>query len=110
MPRKAAAASGETGARTLEPRRSSRIKDLPRPVPVTRKAPAKSRAKKADKEKHGGEEEQTEELTFARGVKRKEPDNAEGNGAAPENGDEPAAKKVRILYARWISTLTLFTG
>lgn len=67
MPRKAAASSD--GA---EPRRSTRIKDLPKSEPP-KKAPAKPRAKKAD-----GEAPKS-------GKKRK---------ADEANGDEPAAKKV----------------
>lgn len=100
MPRKAAAvAAGELGEPAPEPRRSSRIKDQPKPVPAVKRAPAKPRAKKADKEKHEGEGEQTEEPKPARGKKRKEPETSEVNGAAPETGDEPTEKKVRVFYA-----------
>ena len=67
MPRKAAASTDGT-----EPRRSTRIKDLPKPDPP-KKAPVKPRAKKADGE------------APKRGKKR---------SAEETNGDEPAAKKV----------------
>jgi hypothetical protein len=73
MPRKAPAATD--GA---EPRRSSRIKDIPKPDPP-KKAPAKPRAKKADGE------------APKRGKKR---------AAEDTNGAEPPAKKVRF-YARY---------
>lgn len=65
MPRKAAAS-----ADSAEPRRSTRIKDLPKPD-LPKKAPVKPRAKKAEAPK--------------RGKKR---------SAEEANGDEPAAKKV----------------
>lgn len=68
MPRKAAPTTDGS-----EPRRSSRIKDLPKPEPP-KKAPAKPRAKKADGE------------APKRGKKR---------AAEETNGTEPAAKKVR---------------
>lgn len=69
MPRKAAApADGE-------PRRSTRIKDQPKPDPP-KKAPAKPKAKKADGE------------APKRGKKR---------AAEETNGAEPAAKKVRYV-------------
>jgi hypothetical protein len=84
MPRKAAAADGESAA--AEPRRSSRIKDLPRTEVAPKKAPAKPRAKKEVKEGEEGEKPK-------RGRKRKE--------APAENGEEkeekePAAKKVCV--------------
>ncbi|KAJ7888460.1 hypothetical protein B0H13DRAFT_889222 [Mycena leptocephala] len=83
MPRKAAAADGESAA--AEPRRSSRIKDLPRTEVAPKKAPAKPRAKKEVKEGEEGEKPK-------RGRKRKE--------APAENGEEkeekePAAKKAK---------------
>jgi len=68
MPRKAAATTD--GA---EPRRSSRIKDLPKPD-LPKKAPAKPRVKKADGE------------APKRGKKR---------AAEEPNGAEPAAKKTK---------------
>jgi len=68
MPRKAAAATDGS-----EPRRSTRIKDLPKSDPP-KKAPAKPRAKKADGE------------APKRGKKR---------AAEDTNGAEPAAKKVK---------------
>jgi hypothetical protein len=77
MPRKAAATTDGS-----EPRRSSRIKDIPKPDPP-KKAPAKPRAKKADGE------------APKRGKKR---------AAEDTNGAEPAAKKVRThtRYQRWL--------
>jgi len=76
MPRKAAAATDGS-----EPRRSTRIKDLPKSDPP-KKAPAKPRAKKADGE------------APKRGKKR---------AAEDTNGAEPAAKKVRSFahYRRY---------
>jgi hypothetical protein len=68
MPRKTAATTDGS-----EPRRSSRIKDLPKPDPP-KKAPAKPRAKKAEGE------------APKRGKKR---------AAEETNGVEPTAKKVR---------------
>jgi hypothetical protein len=98
MPRKAAVPAGESGAPAQEPRRSSRIKDQPKPAPPAKKA-TKPRVKKADKEKAAGEEDQESKPKSARGRKRKEPEASEAteaNGAAPEAQDgEPAAKKVR---------------
>lgn len=87
MPRKAAA--GATATTDSEPRRSSRIKELPKAVEeVVKKAPAKPRAKKA--EKVDGEEKPK----AARGRKRKEPaEDAEPNGA--DEAVEPPTKKVR---------------
>jgi hypothetical protein len=74
MPRKAPAAAD--GA---EPRRSSRIKDIPKPDPP-KKAPAKPRVKKADGE------------APKRGKKR---------AAEDTNGAEPPAKKVRFSAHYW---------
>ncbi|KAJ7779085.1 hypothetical protein B0H16DRAFT_804114 [Mycena metata] len=85
MPRKAAA-----DADAAEPRRSTRIKDLPKVDPPVKKAPAKPRAKKEPKE---GDEEKPK-----RGRKRKEPA-ADAEDAAEENGEaedgEPPAKKAK---------------
>lgn len=120
MPRKsssatAAAAAGDSGA---EPRRSSRIKDQPKPEPAKR-APTKPRVKKADKEKAEVSEDIEEKPKSARGKKRKEPEGAEANGAAaaPEGEDEqPPAKKVRapffllhidVIYTHLISSLLI---
>jgi hypothetical protein len=99
MPRKAAAPAGESGASAQEPRRSSRIKDQPKPAPAAKKS-AKPKVKKADKEKPADEEDQDSKPKSARGRKRKEPEATEAtetNGAtAPEAQEgEPAAKKVR---------------
>jgi len=88
MPRKAATAAGESGE-AAAPRRSSRIKEQPKEAPAPKKAPAKPRAKKADKE--GADKE--EKPKAARGTKRKA---AEEPNGAPEDGEAPAAKKVRF--------------
>jgi hypothetical protein len=99
MPRKAATAP-EGATDTAEPRRSSRIKDLPKPEQVVKK-PAKPRAKKADKDK----EEKTEDKDDkpkSRGRKRKEPDEPNGVPAdeAEDEGEEPPAKKVWFLVIK----------
>ena len=88
MPRKAATAAGETGD-AAPPRRSSRIKEQPKEAPAPKKAPAKPRAKKADKE--GADKE--EKPKAARGTKRKAGE--EPNGAV-EDEETPAAKKVGL--------------
>lgn len=79
MPRKAAATSTTTES-TTEPRRSSRIKDLPKPD-LPKKAPPKPRVKK-DKVPAGESAAEAPK----RGKKR---------AAEEPNGAEPAAKKVR---------------
>ncbi|KAG6878965.1 hypothetical protein C0992_006259 [Termitomyces sp. T32_za158] len=99
MPRKAAAAATEGSAEAPEPRRSSRIKDLPKPEPPTKK-PAKPRAKKADKDKQGEGEAKEDKPKSARGKKRKEAEAEEPNGEAEAEAEaeagteEPPAKKV----------------
>lgn len=93
MPRKVATAP-EGATDTGEPRRSSRIKDLPKADPVVKK-PAKPRAKKADKEKEAKAEDKEDKPKSSRGRKRKEAD--EPNGAPAEEGEEPPAKKVYLL-------------
>jgi hypothetical protein len=105
MPRKAAAKADNGSTDAAEPRRSSRIKDIPKPEPVAKK-PAKPRAKKADKEKDetAEGEEATEKPKSARGKKRKEPEEANGTAAAEapaadgEAPAEPAAKKVSATF------------
>ncbi|KAG5637065.1 hypothetical protein H0H81_005946 [Sphagnurus paluster] len=104
MPRKAAAAVDSTDA--PEPRRSSRIKDLPKSEPVAKK-PAKPRVKKADKEKEetkdaaaedGAQAEAKEEKPkSARGRKRKAVDepNGEAAGTDGEAENAPPAKKAK---------------
>jgi hypothetical protein len=107
MPRKAAAASTEA---TAEPRRSSRIKDQPKAEPVTKKAPAKPRAKKAkaaeaeaapEADADRAEEPAAEKPKSSRGQKRKadgedaEQAAAEVNGtdAPTEEGENPPPSK-----------------
>ena len=89
MPRKAATAP-EGATDNAAPRRSSRIKDLPKPEPAVKK-PAKPRAKKADKDKDEKGDEKEDKPKSARGKKRKETD--EPNGAVAEESEEPPAKK-----------------
>ena len=87
MPRKAAAATSEGEA--AEPRRSSRIKDQPKPEPAPKKAPAKPKSTKKAKEAEGsGEEAAAEKPKSTKGKKRPAEDDGEANG-------EPPAKKVR---------------
>lgn len=95
MPRKAAAAPAEGATEGAEPRRSTRIKDLPKPEPVVKKA-AKPRAKKADKDKEEKAEDKEDKPKSSRGRKRKEADEPNGAAAVEEagDGDEPPAKKV----------------
>ena len=103
MPRKKAvdanaeAAAGDGEKTTTEPRRSSRIKDIPKPATVAKK-PSKPRAKKT-KDADAAEGEGTTKKT---GTKRKAAANgaaAEGETkdeaeAAPAAEGEPPAKKV----------------
>jgi uncharacterized membrane protein YdbT with pleckstrin-like domain len=96
MPRRAATAQ-EGAADSAEPRRSSRIKDLPKPEAAVKK-PAKPRAKKVDKDKEEKAEDKEDKPKSSRGRKRKEAD--EPNGAAAEE-DEPPAKKVCFFGIRW---------
>ena len=94
MPRKSAAATEG------EPRRSTRIKDQPKPAAPAKKAPAKPRAKKAAAKAKAGQEEEEESAGEAkakagRGKKR---------SAAEVNGDDsgPPAKKVRLFVpSKW---------
>lgn len=97
MPRKAATSSDEHAA---EPRRSTRIKELPKEEPAPKKAPAKPRVKKADKE---GAEKEEKPKAAPKSKKRKADD--EPNGAS-EKEDAPPAKKVRYLinYIRNITS------
>lgn len=96
MPRKAAAAAGEDAP---EPRRSSRIKVQPTKPESEKKAPAKPRAKKADKE----DADQEEKPKSARGTKRKAVDEPNGAGEASE---EPKAKKVSFFLCAFAALLT----
>ena len=108
MPRKAAAATTAASDGT-EPRRSSRIKDLPRAEPVVKK-PTKPRVKKADKSKEDGGETKEEKPKSARGRKRKEPEEPNGAAAAEEEGEggeEPPTKKVSLLDPIRRSLLTM---
>ena len=88
MPRKAAASS-ESAA---PPRRSSRIKDQPKPEAPPPKAPAKPRTKKVKEPAAEGEEKP--KATKGRKRTATEKDAEDGEPAA--NGDEPPAKKVRL--------------
>jgi hypothetical protein len=94
MPRKAAAAPAEPG----EPRRSSRIKEQPKPQ-VTKKAPAKPRTKRGAAPKVALE---TEEQPAEGEPAAAKPKSARGKKRTPEevNGPEdeaekPPSKKVR---------------
>lgn len=99
MPRKAAVTEG-----AAEPRRSTRIKDQPKPEPVVKKAPAKPRAKKADKVEKEGEEKE-EKPKAARGRKRKNAD--EANGAEAEGDADavkpPPSKKVPSTFHHFLN-------
>ena len=86
MPRKAAVPADSAG----EPRRSARIKDLPKPEPAPKKAPAKPRAKKAP----AAEGEEKPKST--KGKKRTASEKDAEDGAPEANGDKPPAKKVRL--------------
>ncbi len=85
MPRKIAATIESAG----EPRRSARIKDLPKAEPAPKKAPAKPRAKKAP----AAEDEEKPKPT--KGKKRTASEKEAEDGDPEANGDEPPAKKVR---------------
>ena len=102
MPRKKAVdanaevAAGDGEKTTTEPRRSSRIKDIPKPETVAKK-PAKPRAKKTK----AADAAEGEGTTKKAGTKRKAAANGAAEGetkddaeAAPAAGEEPPAKKV----------------
>lgn len=105
MPRKAAAPVSTDGT---EPRRSARIKDIPRedaPVAAPKKAPAKPRAKK---EKPEGDDE--EHAPKPRGRKRKAPEkDVEDEASSDADADEPPAKKasscLRVLKAQKLTAI-----
>jgi len=84
MPRKAATA--ETSDNTAAPRRSTRIKAQHPPQSEKKKAVAKPRTKKVDKEP-----DQAAEKPKSRGTKRKLDDEANGD-------DAPAVKKVDPFF------------
>ncbi|KAJ7220792.1 hypothetical protein GGX14DRAFT_676020 [Mycena pura] len=93
MPRKAAAAADGETETSAEPRRSSRIKEMPA-VPTPPKKVSKPRAKKEAKE---GDDEKPK-----RGRKRKESAageenaaDAAGEGEGEGDGEAPAAKKAK---------------
>ena len=101
MPRKAAAAATDTRA---EPRRSSRIKEQPKPDPP-KKAPSKPRAKKAAAKVAPAAEDEPEEGETAapkpkssRGKKRT---TEEVNGPG-EEAEKPPSKKVGCNPDPWI--------
>ena len=88
MPRKStkASAGGDETAvatTTTEPRRSSRIKEQPKPDLPTRKAPAKPRAKKAAKAKDAEDDKD----------KEKEKDNVEEQPVTDSEGKPPSKKR-----------------
>ena len=98
MPRKAATA----GDAAVEPRRSSRIKDQPKPdPPAPKKAPAKPRTKKVKEPAAEGEEKPKS----TKGRKRTAAEKDAEDGEAAVNGDEPPAKKVRVplSYYRFVA-------
>ncbi|CDO70102.1 hypothetical protein BN946_scf184806.g29 [Trametes cinnabarina] len=86
MPRKAA-----QPAEPVEPRRSSRIKEQPKPEPAPKKAPAKPRSKKTKEPAAEGEEKPKSN----KGRKRTAAEKDEEDGAPAANGEEPPAKKVK---------------
>jgi len=90
MPRKATAKSTEAGVDVSQPRRSSRIKEMPKPEPV--KKQTKPRQKKAAKEIVDGVEEKTK---GSKGRKRKATAEDEDNGEAQGDAEQPAAKKTK---------------
>lgn len=96
MPRKAAATTAEGAPETsTEPRRSTRIKDQPKPEPVKKAAP-KPRAKKTAE---GAADNKAEKPKAGRGKKRKEVEEPEAAADTAEEGEgaaEPPAKKVRF--------------
>lgn len=99
MPRKATAAYTDAPA---EPRRSSRIKEQPKPEAAPKKA-TKPRAKRTDKEKQEVEKAEDKEKEDkpkpTKGRKRKaaeEPNGVQADAEAEAKGaegEEPAAKK-----------------
>jgi len=102
MPRKAAAAPARDTA--SQPRRSSRIKEQPKPD-LPKKAP-KPRAKKAKPTEAKADEpaadvEAEPKPKSARGRKRPTADkDAEaGDAAVPDEAEKPPSKKVRSSYA-----------
>jgi hypothetical protein len=116
MPRKAAAAAIDGATDSAEPRRSTRIKDLPKPEPVVKKA-AKPRVKKADKDKEEKAEDKPEDKEekpkSSRGRKRKEADEPNGAATAEEGADgdkPPPAKKVCFFVGYYEVVLTYTVG
>ncbi len=92
MPRKSAATK-----ETAEPRRSSRIKEQPKSALAVKKAPAKPRVKKADKEAKADKETKADaegKPKAPRGRKRKAAEEVNGEEAEAESEKEPPAKKV----------------
>lgn len=99
MPRKATTAIDDL-ADTPAPRRSSRIKEIPKPEPtVVKKAPVKPRAKKADKVKETKETAGEEKSKPARGKKRKADDDTDAEDGAAR---APASKKVRYCFTYYL--------
>ncbi|KAH7890563.1 hypothetical protein F5I97DRAFT_47192 [Phlebopus sp. FC_14] len=100
MPRKAAPAPASTDA-PAEPRRSSRIKEQPKPEKPSKRAPAKPRAKKAKpvEEKEGEAQDDGEEVKpkSTRGKKRTSPEKDAEGATEPAAVEEeaPPAKKAK---------------
>jgi hypothetical protein len=109
MPRKAAAPADGSAP---EPRRSSRIKDLPKteePELKEKKAPAKPRAKKDAAEPAADGEAPAKPKSTARGKKRTADEAAEGDAETAE----PPTKKVCVHHCCMSHAYThheLFTG
>jgi hypothetical protein len=97
MPRKAAATTADGAPETsTEPRRSTRIKDQPKPESVKKAAP-KPRAKKTAE---GAADDKAEKPKAGRGKKRKEVEEPEAavDAEEGEGAEEPPAKKVRFRF------------
>lgn len=96
MPRKAAPTDGPTAPA----RRSSRIKDIPKPADPPAKKPAKPKAKKADA-KDGDEKKPAAKAGKKRKADEINGDGEESKGEKEEKEkEEPAAKKVRFFHWR----------
>jgi hypothetical protein len=90
MPRKAA--PPPEGTEVPEPRRSSRIKEQPKPEPPVKKAPAKPRSKKESDGAVVTEEGANAKPVSGRGKKRP------AEETVGEGEDKPVSKKVCIIY------------
>jgi hypothetical protein len=95
MARKGAAATTNAG----EPRRSSRIKDQPKPDPPPKKTPAKPRSRKPKATGEVGDAGNKEKPKSAAGSKKRTATEKDGEDAQPAvNGEDaaPPAKKVNL--------------